>query len=121
MNRRFPAKIEAAFCNRLFRGFLSILPRLSRNACVRRRWTISGPWYRLIALVGDKGVDEYFLDPVPVANTSPQAYRDTIKTERSGELFLYVNDAVIGPPWLYDWFYGPTHHHGKAKVTVRML
>ncbi|MET4489755.1 DUF2235 domain-containing protein [Bradyrhizobium sp. LA7.1] len=79
------------------------------------------PWYRLIARVGDKGVDEYFLDPVPVANTSPQAYRDTIKTERSGELFLYVNDAVIALPWLYDWFYGPTHHHGTAKVTVKLL
>jgi hypothetical protein len=90
-------------------------------ATIFLRRVLFRPWYRLIARVGDKGVDENFLDPVPVANTSPQAYRDTIKTERSGELFLYVNDAVIGLPWLYDWFYGPSHHHGKEKATVRML
>ncbi|WP_407117565.1 DUF2235 domain-containing protein [Bradyrhizobium sp. LMG 9283] len=90
-------------------------------ATILLRRILFRPWYRLIARVGDTGVDEYFLDPIPVTNSNPQAYRDTFKPNRSGEVFLYVNDAVIGLPWVYDWFYGPPHHRGKAKVTVRML
>ncbi|WP_315812274.1 DUF2235 domain-containing protein [Bradyrhizobium sp. SZCCHNR2028] len=77
------------------------------------------PWYRLIARVGETGVDEYFLDPVPAPNTTPQAYKARFKAERGGELFLYVNDAVIGLPWVYDAFY--PNNTGKAKVTVRLL
>jgi uncharacterized protein (DUF2235 family) len=77
------------------------------------------PWYRVIARVGETGVDEYFLDPVPVPNTTPQAYKATFKADRGDELFLYVNDAVIGLPWVYDSFY--PNNSGKAKVTVRLL
>jgi uncharacterized protein (DUF2235 family) len=77
------------------------------------------PWFRLIARVGETGVDEYFLDPAPVPNTNPQMYRDVLKADRSGEIFLYVNEAVIGLPWIYNWFYAD--HRGKAKITVRLL
>lgn len=78
------------------------------------------PWFRLIARVGEKGVDEYFLDPVKTKSAGPQtSYKDTIRTERSGELFLYVNDAVIGLPFLSEVFY--RNNVGKAKVTVRLL
>jgi uncharacterized protein (DUF2235 family) len=77
------------------------------------------PWFRLIARVGETGVDEYFLDPVPVPNTDPQAYKAKFTADRSGEIFLYVNDAVIGLPWLYGRFY--KDHKGTAKVTVRLL
>ena len=77
------------------------------------------PWYRLIARVGETGVDEYFLDPVPVQNTSPQAYRDRFVAQRSGEIFLYVNDAATGLPWLSDWYY--KGNKGSAKVTVRLV
>lgn len=77
------------------------------------------PWFRLIARVGETGVDEYFLDPVPIPNSEPQAYRATIPAQRAGELFLYVNDAVIGLPWVYDVFY--KNNKGKAKVTVRLM
>ena len=77
------------------------------------------PWFRLIARVGETGVDEYFLDPLPVSNTDPQVYRARFTADRSGEIFLYVNQAVIGLPWVCGWFYGD--HKGKAKVTVRLL
>ncbi len=77
------------------------------------------PWFRLIARVGETGVDEYFLDPMPVPNTDPQAYKAKFTADRSGEIFLYVNEAVIGLPWLYPHFY--KHHRGTAKVTVRLL
>jgi hypothetical protein len=77
------------------------------------------PWFRLIARVGDTGVDEYFLDPLPAPNTDPQVYKARFTADRSGEIFLYVNQAVIGLPWVTTWFYGD--HKGKAKVTVRLL
>lgn len=90
-------------------------------ATILLRRILFRPWYRLIARAGDTGVDEYFLDPIPVTNSNPQAYRDTFKPNRSGEVFLYVNDAVIGLPWVYDWFYRGPHHSGKAKVTMKVL
>jgi hypothetical protein len=81
------------------------------------------PWFRLIARVGVKGVDEYFLDPVRVAG-SPNRYRDVFVANRDGEVFLYVNDAVVGLPWLSGYFYGNGLFHsgnrGKAKTTIRL-
>jgi len=77
------------------------------------------PWFRLIARIGETGVDEYFLDPVPVPDTGPQVYKARFTAQRSGEIFLYVNDAVIGLPWLSDWYY--KGNKGTAKVTVRLL
>src|SRR5260370_14713851 len=76
------------------------------------------PWFRLIARIGETGVDEYFLDPVPVSQTTPQTYRDTFIARHGGELFLYVNDAVIALPWLNDHYY--KRNVGTAKVTVRL-
>ncbi len=97
------------------------LDRMRGYATIFLRRILFRPWFRLVARVGDKGVDEYFLDPVPKPNTSPQVYKDEFKAERSGEVFLYVNDAVLGLPWLYDRFYRPTHHRGKAKITLKLL
>jgi hypothetical protein len=77
------------------------------------------PWFRLIARVGETGVDEYFLDSVPVPNTDPQVYRARFTAQRGGELFLYVNDAVIGLPRLSPYYY--KNNKGAAKVTVRLL
>jgi hypothetical protein len=43
---------------------------------------------------------------------------------RSGEVFLYVNDAVIGLPWLSTYFYEKSFfrdkNHGKAMITIRL-
>jgi hypothetical protein len=77
------------------------------------------PWFRLIARIGETGVDEYFLDPIPVPQTTPQAYRATFTAQRGGELFLYVNDAVIGLPWVNDHYF--KKNAGTAKVTVRLM
>jgi hypothetical protein len=88
-------------------------------ATILLRRILFRPWFRLIARVGETGVDEYFLDPVPAPNTSPQIYKATFKAERGGEILLYVNEAVIGLPWVYYGFYNG--HGGKAKVTVRLL
>jgi len=77
------------------------------------------PWYRLIARVGTTGADEYFLDPIPLSGTTPQAYRATFTAQRGDELFLYVNDAVIGLPWVNNHYF--KNNVGNAKVTVRLM
>jgi uncharacterized protein (DUF2235 family) len=69
------------------------------------------PWFRIIARVGEAGTDEYFLDSDP---------GDTKKLEipfiphRSGELYLYVNEAVL--PIFMNAFY--RNNKGTATVTV---
>jgi hypothetical protein len=39
--------------------------------------------------------------------------------DANGELFIYVNDAVVTLPWLTDFFY--RNNSGTAKVTVKRL
>jgi uncharacterized protein (DUF2235 family) len=75
------------------------------------------PWFRVIARVGPAGIDEYYLDPGPASGKS---YRgETEKVRRNGELFLYVNDAVIGLPWFTDAFY--RNNRGTAHIIVTRL
>jgi len=88
-------------------------------ATILLRRILFRPWYRLIARIGTTGVDEYFLDPTPLSGTTPQAYRATFTAQRGGELFLYVNDAVIGLPWVNDHYF--KNNVGDAKVTVRLM
>ncbi len=69
------------------------------------------PWFRIIARVGETGTDEYFLDPDP---TDKRSIEIPIIPNRDGELYLYVNDAVL--PYYMDAFYG--NNQGTAAVTV---
>jgi hypothetical protein len=79
------------------------------------------PWFRLIARVGETGVDEYFLDPNKVSEAAAftPVYKARFTAERAGELFLYVNDAVIGFPWTTSYFY--KNNSGTARISVRLL
>jgi uncharacterized protein (DUF2235 family) len=79
------------------------------------------PWFRLIARVGETGVDEYFLDPKRVTGEGvpPNTFRARFVAQQSGELFLYVNDAVVGFPWIASAFY--KNNHGSAKISVKLL
>jgi hypothetical protein len=77
------------------------------------------PWFRLLARIGATGVDEYFLDPEEV-DGQPNTFRAVIKrAQRDGELFLYVNDAVLPLPWLDNLFY--LNNEGQAKVIIERL
>jgi hypothetical protein len=73
----------------------------------RRR--LAEPWFRPIARIGSRGNDEYVL-PGPVSQ---------IRARTSGELFLFVNDAVIEVPGLRGLFY--RNNAGTARVTVEQL
>jgi uncharacterized protein (DUF2235 family) len=77
------------------------------------------PWFRLIARIGERGVDEYFLDPKHVNGSPATVFKDNFRAQRDGELFLYVNDAVVAFPWLSSQFY--KNNIGHAKITLRLL
>jgi hypothetical protein len=77
------------------------------------------PWFRPIARVGETGTDEYFLDPVLQNDSNPPVYKARFTAQRKGEVFLYVNDAVIGLPWVnYNYF---KNNQGTAKITARLM
>lgn len=68
----------------------------------------SEPWLKLMGRVGPAGRDTVAIGSGPVL------YRP----KSDGELFLYVNDAVLGVPWgdAWSWFYG--NNEGEVEVTV---
>jgi hypothetical protein len=79
--------------------------------------TFIRPWFRLFARVGSSGNYENFLDPGP----SPAAgvLEERFVSKRSGELFVYVNEAVIAIPWLQDVFY--RNNDGEATISIERL
>jgi hypothetical protein len=70
------------------------------------------PWFRIVARTGSAGGEESFLDPDPKDHSIDEVLHAT----RDGELFLFVNDAVIGVPGLAGIFY--TNNIGTADVTI---
>lgn len=60
---------------------------------------LSEPWYKPIARIGSTGSDEYPLNPGETLVWDPETKIVTdIIARRSGELFLFVNDAVFPVP-----------------------
>jgi hypothetical protein len=68
------------------------------------RRTLTQPWFKPIARIGDIGTDEYPLEPDPsiawdAKDTEGKVFQTKIVARSTGPLFLYVNDAVLFPPW----------------------
>ena len=89
-------------------------------AALPLRRVLFRPWFRVIARVGAAGISEEFLGLGPV-HISDNEYRGVTEAAvgRDGELFLYVNDAVIGLPWFTDAFY--RNNRGTARIIVTRL
>jgi len=66
-------------------------------------------WFRPIAYVGEHVQMEKVLGPKT----------QFVEEKHSGELFLFVNDAVIGLPGVWDYFY--RNNHGEASVVIRKI
>src|SRR3569832_907366 len=58
-------------------------------------------WFATILRVGGPGFEEHVLKLTPQGG----GWTTTFEPRSSGEVFLYVNDATISLPWLYDLFY----------------
>lgn len=71
-----------------------------------------------VARIGEKGVDENFLDPMQVRDPGINASLASFTARRSGEILVYVNDAVIAFPGLVSIFY--SNNHGAAQVTINL-
>jgi hypothetical protein len=69
-------------------------------------------WFRIGLRYGRVGGEEDFFEPDP---TDP-VIQNNIHPTRNGELFIFVNDAVLGIPGLYGWFY--RNNGGSAQLTV---
>uniref|UniRef100_Q07H09 T6SS Phospholipase effector Tle1-like catalytic domain-containing protein n=1 Tax=Rhodopseudomonas palustris (strain BisA53) TaxID=316055 RepID=Q07H09_RHOP5 len=68
---------------------------------------------KVIARVGSDGSDEFVLEPDPGSDRLDVE----IKPRRSGELFLYVNEAVLPFRGGRDWFY--RDNSGEATLAVQ--
>ena len=72
------------------------------------------PRSKVIVRFGTTGTDEDFLDPGP---TEPDdKHSEVIRARKTGELFFYVNDAVLAIPGLADYFY--RDNIGEAEVVI---
>ena len=72
------------------------------------------PWFRIVVRVGGQGGEETFLEPDP---SDKHLINEPIRATRDGELFLFVNDAVIGIPGLYGKLYD--NNEGATRVVIR--
>ena len=102
-------------------GFASRWTRVSTIARLPLRRHLTEAWFKPIARIGAQGSDEYPLGPaVPSArHDDGTTMMAEITARTTGEFFLYVNDAVIGFPVIFDAFY--RNNHGRAHVTVERV
>jgi len=96
---------------------MSIWRKALMVALVPLRRELIRPWFRVVVRFGGKGGEETFLDP----DTNDKFVIDEqITATRDGELFLFVNDAVIGIPGFNDYFYKHFYkdNRGATKVAI---
>ncbi len=80
---------------------------------------IGEPWFKPIARIGRQGADEYPLTFTKRANSNngSNEFVAQITARRDGELFLFVNDAILPLPEKWQFFY--KNNTGTAIVTVK--
>jgi hypothetical protein len=93
---------------------LTLLQRFLFTAFVpfRRVWT--SDWFVPIARIGEKGLSQYAIETDDT----------TITAGISGELYLFVNDAILPLnvwPWAFGWDTYYKNNDGSADVTVTRL
>jgi hypothetical protein len=75
-------------------------------------------WFSTVLRVGSTGFEEHLLHLKEENTTDGVIYTATFKPQRDGELFVFVNDSVIGLPGIYDYFYR-SNNAGAATVTLQ--
>jgi len=96
--------------------------RLLMTLGVPLRRVFLRPWFRLIGRVGGSGTDEYFMDhdqPTSLQQPRVSTISPAFRVRRSGEFFMYVNDAALAFPGLTEIFY--KNNSGEAEVTIKHL
>jgi uncharacterized protein (DUF2235 family) len=96
---------------------LPIAERVLRTVAWPLKRALIRPWFRPIARIGSRGTDEEFLDPD--ISLSVSAHEEIIRPRQTGELYLYVNDAVVSLPRLWEAFY--RDNVGIGEITIVRL
>lgn len=102
----FSAKDPPAWYERIY---LSLFLPLRRE--------LSKDWFRIVLRFGHVGGEESSYEPDPYDDIIQFNIRPTIAPDRKQELFVFVNDAVIGVPGFYDLLY--RNNRGTAYLTVK--
>jgi hypothetical protein len=107
-------------------GYDKMTAKMYLGLPLRRQ--IASNWFATILRADNKGFGE--VTPAFVREEPPQAgparYTAKFKAPRDGEVFVYVNDSVIGFPGYFDLFYRPDKwtrmtNKGKADLTLELL
>jgi len=83
------------------------------------RRIVFAKWYAPILRVGSKGGEEHVLDLKPAPPGQTKSYEAAFKPRGDGEVFVFVNDAVWGFPWIYGANYA--NNHGTAAIRIEHL
>jgi len=92
-------------------------PLMYPGTLLRRQ--IGEPWFKPIARIGYQGRDEYPLNPSDGSQPGADSTQlvAEITARRSGELFLYLNDAILPVPNDWQYFY---NNNGEGSATVKI-
>jgi uncharacterized protein (DUF2235 family) len=72
------------------------------------RRVLSAGWFDPVVRVGATGSQQYLIDPVIGVEVSPK---------EDGEMFVFLNDIVVGLPYVYDIFY---RQKGVTKISIEI-
>jgi hypothetical protein len=70
-------------------------------------------WFRIVLRYGSRGGEEIVQEP----DLTDPLIENNIRPTRNGQLYVFVNDAVIGIPGLYDRLY--RDNKGTAELTIK--
>jgi hypothetical protein len=70
-------------------------------------------WFRIVLRYGSRGGEEIVQEP----DLTDPLIENNIRPTRNGQLYVFVNDAVIGIPGLYGWLY--KDNQGTAELTIK--
>jgi uncharacterized protein (DUF2235 family) len=102
-------------------GFASHNLNLLIGLPMRRWWTQN--WFKPIAQIGKVGNDQYMLGSPDTTESSTPGAANKVVTEivarSDGELFIFVNDAVVMIPGLLRHFY--ENNQGTGTITVERI
>jgi uncharacterized protein (DUF2235 family) len=98
-------------------GFPTDSFRHASATTLKRFWKEN--WLKPVARIGQVSNDEYVLNSIDDIDPPLRVLRSEVKARTTGELFLYVNDAVLGVPGLADLFV--RNNSGSATVSVERI
>ena len=70
-------------------------------------------WFRIVLRYGSRGGEEIVQEP----DLTDPLIQNNIRPTRDGQLYVFVNDAVIGIPAIYGWLY--KDNMGTAELTIK--